>query len=135
MSTLVLPARVLFGAWMLANGLNHFVLGLWADPVGSRPLAIQLMDAFVNSGLMEIAMVIQLVTGALILLGRFTPAALCMLMPVSTCALYWSMVLDRQPLEALLALAAFALNGFLMLGYFDYYRGVLARRAPMLGEG
>ena len=35
---------------------------------------------------------------------------------------------------ALLALAALALNGLLMLAYIDYYRGVLQRRALTLGE-
>jgi hypothetical protein len=119
---------------MLANGLNHFFLGLWPEPVGHQPLAIQLMEAFSHSGLLSVAMAIELVTGTLILLGRFTPAALCVLMPVSTCALYWSVVLDHQPFGALLALAAFALNGLLMLGYIDYYRGSLQRSAPSLGE-
>jgi uncharacterized membrane protein YphA (DoxX/SURF4 family) len=130
----LLLARILFGAWMLANGLNHFFLHLWAEPAGHTMLAIQLMDAFRHSGLLDVAMVIELVAGALILLGRFTPAALCVLMPVSTCALYWSAVLDHQLLGALLALVAFALNGVLMLCLLDYYRGALQRRALSLGE-
>ncbi len=134
MKALVVPVRILFGAWMLANGLNHFFLALWAEPAGHEPLAIQLMDAFVHSGLLDIAMAIELGSGVLILLGRFTPAALCVLMPVSTCALYWSAVLDHRLLGALLALLAFALNGGLMLGYLDYYRGALQRRATTLGE-
>jgi hypothetical protein len=129
-----LPARILFGAWMLANGVNHFFFGLWAEPRGHEPLAIQLMDAFVHSGLFNVAMAIELGTGALILPGRFTPVALCVLMPVSTCALYWSAILDHQPLGALLALLAFALNGLLMLGYLDCYRDALRRSALALGE-
>lgn len=134
MNALLWPARMLFGAWMLANGLNHFFLHLWPEPAGHEPLAIQLMDAFVHSGLLDVAMAIELVTGALILPGRFAPAALCVLMPVSTCALYWSLVLDHRLAGSLLSLAAFALNGLLMLGYLDHYRGALQRRAPSLGE-
>lgn len=134
MKVLVLPARLLFGAWMLANGLNHFFLHLWAEPVGHAPLAVQLMDAFVHSGLLDVAMAIELATGALILLGRFTPVALCVLMPVSTCALYWSAVLEHQPPGALLAAIAFALNGLLMLAYIDHYRGALQRFTTTLGE-
>jgi uncharacterized membrane protein YphA (DoxX/SURF4 family) len=34
---LVLAARVVFGAWMLANGINHFFLPLWSIPSGSEP--------------------------------------------------------------------------------------------------
>jgi len=79
-------------------------------------------------------MVIQLLTGALILAGLWAPAALCVLMPVTTCALYWSVILDHQPLNMLLALAAFALNGLLMLAYLRYYHGSLERRALSIGE-
>lgn len=134
MKALVTAARLLLGAWMLANGINHFFLGLWPAPTGHEPLAMQLMAAFLNSGLFDVAMAIELVTGALILAGLLVPLALCVLMPVSTCALYWSAVLEHRPIGAALALAVFALNGLLMLCYIDYYRGALQRRAPSLGE-
>jgi hypothetical protein len=134
MKHLVLVGRLIFGAWMLANGANHFFLSLWPMPTGHEPLAMQLMTALVHSRLFDVAMAIQLVTGALILTGFFVPVALCVVMPVSTCALYWSAILEHQPLGAALALVAFALNGVLMLAYIDYYRGVLQRHAPSLGE-
>jgi uncharacterized membrane protein YhaH (DUF805 family) len=134
MKQLVLICRVLFGAWMLANGANHYFVSLWSMPSGHEPLAIQLMAALVHSGLFGVAMAIELVTGALILTGLLVPVALCVVMPVSTCALYWSVILDHQPLGALLGLAAFALNGFLMLAYLGYYRGALQSHALALGE-
>lgn len=134
MKPLVLVARLLFGAWMLANGANHYFFSLWPMPTGHEPLAIQLMSALVHSRLFDVAMAIQLVTGALILTGFFVPVALCVVMPISTCALYWSVILDHQPLGAVLALAAFALNGLLMLAYVEYYRGALQRHALALGE-
>jgi uncharacterized membrane protein YhaH (DUF805 family) len=127
-------ARIVFGAWMLANGVNHFFLHLWQAPTGHEPLAIQLMAALVHSGLLDVAMLIQLVAGALILAGLLVPVSLCALMPVSTCALYWALVLERQPAGALLALVAFALNGLLMLAYLNYYQGALQRRALAVGE-
>ena len=34
MKLLILLARVAFGAWMLANGLNHFVVSLYPEPIG-----------------------------------------------------------------------------------------------------
>jgi uncharacterized membrane protein YphA (DoxX/SURF4 family) len=132
--TLVLAGRVLFGAWMLANGLNHFVLPLWAVPAGHTAGATQLMAAFAHSGLFSVAMLIQLVGGALLILGVFAPAALALIMPVSTCALYWSVVLDHDPLLVLLSIAAFALNGLLMLGHLRFYAGALAKHALTLGE-
>ena len=134
MKNLVLVGRLIFGAWMLANGANHFFGPVYPEPTGHEPLAVQLMAALVHSRLFDVAMAIQLVTGALILTGFIVPAALCVVAPISTCAVYWSVVLDHEPLGAGLALAAFALNGLLMLAYLDYYKGVLQRRALTLGE-
>ena len=131
---LVLVARVAFGAWMLLNSANYLFLSLWAAPTGSEPLAVQLMTSLVNSRLLDVAMVIQLVTGAMILSGLLVPLALCLLMPILTCAVYWALILDHQALPAVLALAAFAINGLLMLAYLPYYKGVLQRRALALGE-
>ncbi len=135
MNQIVLIARLAFGAWMLANGANHFFLGLWPAPVGHEPLAVQLMAALTHSNLFDVAMAIQLVTGALILTGFFVPVALCVVMPISTCALFWALILDHQAAYALLALVAFALNAFLLFAYIDYFRGMLQRRALALGEG
>jgi uncharacterized membrane protein YphA (DoxX/SURF4 family) len=134
MKNLVLVGRLVFGAWMLVNGANHFFLSLWPEPIGHEPLAMQLMAAFVHSRLFDVAMAIELVTGALILIGAFVPVALCVVMPVSTCALYWSLILEHEPVGAVVALAAFALNGLLMVAYLDYYQGALQRRALTLGE-
>jgi len=134
MKQLILIGRLVFGAWMLLNGASYFFFALWPMPAGHEPLAVQLMTALVHSRLLDVAMTIQLVTGALILAGSFVPVALCVVMPISTCALYWSAILDRQPLEAVLALVAFGLNGLLMFAYLDYYKGVLQRSALMLGE-
>src|SRR6185312_6836689 len=93
-----------------------------------------LMAALVHSRLFDVAMALQLVMGALILTGILVPVALCLVMPISTCALYWSAVLDHQALGSVLALVVFALNGLLMLAYIDYYKGALQRRALATGE-
>ncbi len=91
------------------------------------------MNGVVDSHLIDVVMGIELVTGALILIGVFVPAALCVVMPLSVCAGFWAL-LDHQPLNLLLGLAAIALNGLLMLAYLDYYRGVLQRHALAIGE-
>jgi uncharacterized membrane protein YhaH (DUF805 family)/uncharacterized membrane protein YphA (DoxX/SURF4 family) len=130
---LVLAARVIFGAWLLLNGANHFFFSAWATPSGQTPLSLELMSALVDSHLLDVCMLIEFVAGALILLGYFVPAALCVVMAVSTCALYWA-VLDHQPLTLALGVVAFALNGLLMLAYLDAYKGALQRAPLMLGE-
>src|SRR6185312_13711850 len=101
---LVFVGRLVFGAWMLVNGANHFFLSFWPEPIGHEPLAVQLMAALVHSRLFDVAMAVQLVTGALILTGVFVPVALCVVMPISTCALYWSVILDHQALGAVFAI-------------------------------
>jgi uncharacterized membrane protein YhaH (DUF805 family) len=115
------------------SGANYLFLSLWSVPMGHEPLSMELMGAFVHSGLLTVAMLIQLVTGALLLSGFFAPAALCVVMPTSACALYWAL-LEHQPLPLLLALLAFALNGLLMLAYLGYYKGALQRSPLTLGE-
>ena len=133
MKQLALTARVIFGAWLFANGANHFFLSLWPTPTGQEPLSMELMSALVNSHLLDVCMLIELVAGALILLGYFVPAALCVTMAVSTCALFWA-ILDHQPLTLTLGLVAFSLNGLLMLAYLPYYSGVFQRAPLTLGE-
>jgi uncharacterized membrane protein YhaH (DUF805 family)/uncharacterized membrane protein YphA (DoxX/SURF4 family) len=130
---LALAARLIFGAWMLVNGANHFFFSIWPTPSGQEPLSTELMTALVDSRLLDVCMLIELVAGALILLGCFIPAALCVVMAVSTCALFWA-ILDHQPLSLALAVVAFALNGLLMLAYLPYYKGALQRAPLTLGE-
>lgn len=126
--------RLVFGALLLANGLNHFWLALWAEPAGSQPLALQLMSAFQHSGLMGVAMAIELAAGVLLLSGVLVPLALCVVMPISTCALYWAVVLEHNGSLAASAALALVLNGLLMFAYLPWYRGVLQRNATTLGE-
>jgi hypothetical protein len=55
-------------------------------------------------------------------------------MPVSVCAAYWAVILEHEPMGALLALAAVALNALLLLAFIDYYRDMLQRHALAAGE-
>lgn len=134
MSRLVLAARLILGAWMVASGLNYFFLHLYALPAGHEPLAVQLMSALQHSDLLDVAMGIQLGAGALILTGLLTPLALCILMPISTCAAYWAVILEHEPIGAVLALVAVALNALLLFAHLDAYRGMLRPHALAAGE-
>ena len=95
--------------------------------------SIELMGAFVHSGLLTFAMLAQLVTGAFLLSGRLRAGGTVRGDADFDRALYWTL-LEHQPLPLLLALVAFALNGLLMLAYLDYYQGALQRSALSLGE-
>ena len=134
MTRLLIAARILFGGWMLFNGVNHFIGPVVPWPEGATPLAAQLLTAFANSGLLDAAMALELAGGALLLARYFVPFALALTMPVNTCALYWALVLNQEPVLALLALAAFALNGLLMLAHIEYYRRLLRPGSLAYGE-
>ena len=131
MKHLVLIGRLVFGAWMLASGANHFFITLWPEPTGHEPLGIQLMTGLRDGWMLDVAMVIQLVTGAFILTGFFVPVALVVVMPISVCAAYWSVILERDPTGAALGAACAGLNGLLLLAYIDYYKGMLRERGAL----
>jgi uncharacterized membrane protein YphA (DoxX/SURF4 family) len=126
---LVLGARVVFGVFMLLSGANRLFGPLLPVPVGHTPLVVELMTALVDSRLIYVVAAIQLVTGALILAGRFVPLALCVVMPLSVCAAFWAVVLDQTIGGGAIALVSLALNAWLMLMYIDAYRPMLKRRA------
>ena len=135
MKHLVLIGRIVFGLWMLASGANHFFFTLWPEPTGHEPLGIQLMTGLRDGWMLDVAMVIQLVTGAVILSGFFVPVALVVVMPISVCAAYWSVILERDPAGAALGAACAGLNGLLLLAYIDYYKGMLRQHGALtLGE-
>lgn len=131
---LVLAGRLIFGAWMLLNGINHFIVPLYSLPAGTTPVAAQFMTAIADAHVLDVVMGIQLVTGALILVGVLVPLALCVVMPLTLCAAFWGVLVDHQPLTALLTLVALALNGLLMLAYIDYYKGTLERQARFAAQ-
>ena len=133
MKQLVLFARLAFGAWMLVNGLN-FYFHFFAEPVGHQPLSIQLMTALRDGWMLDVAMIIQIVTGALILVGVMVPVALCVVMPISVCAAFWAVILEHEPMGAALALLAVGLNALLCVAYIDYYKDMLQRSAITFGE-
>ena len=130
--------RVLLGAVMVVTALQFFLPNLlpflptahWQDP-----MSVRLFAEFDRSGLMAVAKFIHLVAGALLLGNRAVPFALAALMPVNVCGLYIALVLEAEPLIALLALATVALNALLMLAYLPAYRGVLEGGQLADGEG
>jgi hypothetical protein len=125
----LLAGRVILGAFLLLSGANRLFGPFFPVPVGHTPLSIELMSALVDSRLIYVAAGIQLVTGALILAGRFVPLALCVVMPLSVCAAFWAVILDRTVAGGAMALAAAALNAWLMLAYIEAYKPMLKRRA------
>ena len=130
--------RLLLGAVLVVTAIQYFLPPLlpflpvarWDDP-----MAIRLMTAFDKSGLLAVAKFIHLVAGLLLLSNRAVPFALAAIMPVNLCGLFISLVIEREPLIAALALLTVALNALLMLAYLPSYRGVLSGGQVADGEG
>jgi uncharacterized membrane protein YhaH (DUF805 family)/uncharacterized membrane protein YphA (DoxX/SURF4 family) len=131
---LVLAGRLILGAWLLLYAANTLFLSLWPAPAGTEPLAELLMTSLVNSRLLHVALVVQMVAGVLLLAGFLVPLALTAQLCITTCALFWALFLEHSPLGALLTLVAFALNGLLMVAYLPYYRQILQRHTVAVGE-
>jgi uncharacterized membrane protein YphA (DoxX/SURF4 family) len=127
-ANLILAGRVVFGAWMLANGFRLFGLG-FPMSAGHEPLAAELMRALIDSRLIYVVAGIEVATGLLILAGLFVPLALCADMPLSDCAAFWAEILEHEPVGAVIALVSLALNAWLCLCYIDAYKPMLKRRA------
>lgn len=87
--------RVIFGLWFTYAGIEYFIPGL--QPFGTTAIAQQFTHALVDSGLMLIVKIMELIGGVLILLNRAVlPAALAML-PLSVVIAFWNIVLDPVP--------------------------------------
>jgi len=121
--------RVVFGAMLAVIALRYLLPSLlpflpavhWHEP-----MAIRLITQFNNSGLLGVAMSIYLVAGALLIVNRAVPFALAALVPVNINGTFISLLVERDALLSLGALAILAINALLMFAYLHYYRGVLS---------
>jgi hypothetical protein len=87
--------RVIFGLWFTYAGIEYFIPGL--QPFGTTAIAQQFTHALVDSGLMLIVKIMELIGGVLILVNRAVlPSALAML-PLSIVIAFWNIVLDPVP--------------------------------------
>ena len=87
--------RLVFAAWMIPAGLNHFI-PLFPQPMGSQPLSHELIVALLDSHLFDLVKAVELIAGICVLTGFYMPLALIVCMPVSFCVFYWD-----TPLEGL----------------------------------
>ena len=96
--------RLVFGAWMVPAGLNHFY-PLFPQPMGSQPLSH------------------ELIAGISVLTGIYTPLALVMCMPVSFCVFWWDAPLEGGG-AALFGEAVLVCNTLLCLAHIKSYRAM-----------
>ena len=126
MSWAVLVARVLVGLVFLVFGLNFF-LELLPMPKPSFPEnATNFIGALAASNYLAAVKVLEVVGGALVLSGRFTPLGLVILTPIAVNIALFEVLLVGQPG---LGIALAGLCFFLVWGYRSHFAGVFAAKS------
>lgn len=121
--------RLVFAAWMIPAGLNHFVR-LFPQPMGSKPLSHELIVALIDSHLFDLVKAVELLAGICVLLGFYTPLALIVCMPVSFCVFFWDAPLEGWGSRAaIFGYSALLSNVLLCLAYIGSYRTMFALRS------
>lgn len=93
-----IAVRSLLGLMFFVLGLNHF-LKLFAQPMpeGLPPDALAYTKLLSDSGIMDVVKVLELVGGGLLLVGKFVPLGLTLLMPVIVNILLYELFLLHKP--------------------------------------
>jgi uncharacterized membrane protein YphA (DoxX/SURF4 family) len=121
--------RLVFAAWMIPAGLNHFVT-LFPQPMGSQPLSHELIVALLDSHLFDLVKAVEFLAGVSVLLGLYTPLVLLICMPVSFCVFYWDTPLEGWGSRAsIFGESVLFCNLFLCAVYSRSYRAMFTMRA------
>jgi uncharacterized membrane protein YphA (DoxX/SURF4 family) len=121
--------RLVFAAWMIPAGLNHFI-PLFPQPMGTKPLSHELIVALLDSHLFDLVKAVELLAGIAVLTGLYAPLALIVCMPVSFCVFYWDTPLEGWDSRAsIFGEATLICNALLCLAYIRSYRTMFALRA------
>ena len=80
--------RLVFAAWMIPAGIEHFI-HIFPQPMGSTPLSEEMILALLNSHLFDIVKGVEFIAGAMLMLGYYPALGLVICMPVSFNVFYW----------------------------------------------
>lgn len=121
--------RLLFAAWMIPAGLNHFI-PLFPQPLGNEPLSKELFLALFDSHLFDLVKAVELIAGLSVLIGFYLPLGLVLCMPVSFCVWYWDTPLQGWgSRSSIYGWAVLLSNVFLCLAYVRSYSAMFALQA------
>ena len=80
--------RLVFAAWMIPAGIEHFI-HIFPQPMGSTPLSQEMIVALLSSHLFDVVKAVELIAGAMLMLGYYPALGLVICMPVSFNVFYW----------------------------------------------
>jgi putative oxidoreductase len=123
MKILTVIARILLGLMFVLFGSNFF-LNFIPMPPPPPGLAGDYFKVFASSGYMYVVGAIQLVSGLLLLIGRFVPLALTILAAMIFNIWTFHILMDPKGLFPM-AILAVVLELFLVWSYRDRFAGIL----------
>jgi len=127
--------RLIFAAWMIPSGLNHFI-PLFPQPMGSKPLSHELIVALLDSRLFDLVKAVELLAGLSVLTGLYTPLVLLMSMPVSFCVFFWDTPLEGWTSRAaIFGCSVLFCNVVLCLVHLKSYQSMFALRSQARTSG
>ena len=122
--------RLMLGAWMVINGFNHWV-PIFPQPFGGSPLSAQLIVTLYESGLFDVVKAAEIVGGILLIVNRFVPVGVVMLLPISAVVYFNATVLQGGWFRLYMGTGCFYFNVFLLFGYFKHYLPMLKADAEV----
>lgn len=121
--------RLIYAAWMIPAGFNHFIR-LYPQPTGSEPISTEVFMSLLDSGLFTFVKATELIAGFAVLLGFRLPLLLIAVLPVSFTVWYWDTELQGWwTVSAIYGWAVLSCNVLLCLAYWEAYRPMFARHA------
>ena len=121
--------RLIYAAWMIPAGLNHFIQ-LYPQPVGNQQLSIAVFTALLDSGLFTLVKAVELLAGLAVLFGFRLPLMLLAVLPISFTVWYWDTELQGWwTASAIYGWSVLGCNVLLCLAYWPRYQAMFARDA------
>ena len=118
--------RLIYAAWMIPAGLNHFIQ-LYPQPVGNQQLSIAVFTALLDSGLFTLVKAVELLAGLAVLFGFRLPLMLLAVLPISFTVWYWDTELQGWwTASAIYGWSVLGCNVLLCLAYWPSYRAMFA---------
>lgn len=127
----LIAARIMLGAWMVINGLNHW-MPIFPQPLGSNPLSSSMLVVLIETGLFGLVKFAELIGGLMLIFNRWVPLGLVILLPESAVVYYNAAVLQgKWDYILYMGTGCFYLNLILMVAYFKHYLPMLRPDAEM----
>ena len=121
MKIAIIIVRILLGLMFVVFGSNGFLHFIPTPPMHGP--SGDFIGAMAGSGYLQVVAALQVIGGALLLLGRYIPLGLTLLGPIIVNIVLFHVFLDRNGLPMALLVAALAL--FLLWRYRTNFAGLV----------